>query len=91
MTTKNSGTISLTPMNSKTEFSLENFINSSRNQPVPDTDAGIQKLANDYADLLKHSEILVDSMFNDNHRKTPGKDLIQSYHNVLTHIKQGSK
>ena len=91
MTMKNSGTISLTPANSKTEFSLENFINSSKNQPLPDTDAGLQRLANDYADLLKHSEILVDSMFNENRRKTPGKDLLQSYHNILSHIKRGSE
>ena len=91
MTTKNSGTIALTPANSKTEFSLENFIKQAKNQPVPNTDAGIQRLANDYADLLKHSEIVVDSMFNDNRRKTPGKDLLQSYHNILGHIKRGSE
>ena len=89
MTMKNSGTISLTPVNSKTEFSMENFIKG--NQRVPNTDAGVQKLANDYADLLKHSEILVDSMFNDNRRKTPGKDLLQSYHNILGHIKRGGE
>ena len=67
---------------------LEAFLNNAAADPTPEQ---IEKLANDYADLIKHSEILVDSMFNNNRRKTTNQHLIQSYHNILGHIKRGSE